>query len=724
MAGGDVRIVDFEGEPMRPLAERRAKRSPLKDVAGMLRSFAYAAAAAGRDDDAGAAAAFLDAYRTEADAPVDDALLRFFLLEKAVYEVGYELANRPDWVPIPVRGILSLLDAAAGPTTRAHDMPFGAAVLPDGRTRFALWAPGHASVRLALAHRGDLRPMVREAGGWHRLTVDDAPAGTRYRYVLPDGLAVPDPASRHQPDDVHGPSEVIDPRAFAWTDAGWRGRPWREAVIMEVHVGTFTPEGTFRAAIGRLDHLVRTGITAVQLMPVADFPGGRNWGYDGVDPFAPDASYGRPEDLKALVDACHARGLMVFLDVVYNHFGPDGNYLAAIAPLFTERHHTPWGAAIDYDGPQSATNRDFAIHNVLYWLEEFRFDGLRLDAVHAIVDDSREHLLDAIARTVRDRHDGRREVHLILENEENAASRLARRADGRPRAFTAQWNDDVHHVLHVAATGEAAGYYADYAGDTSKLGRALAEGFAFQGETMPYRGTPRGEPSAHLCPLAFVAFAQNHDQIGNRAFGDRLTTLAPPEAVRAVGTVLLLLPQIPMLFMGEEWGATEPFPFFCDFGPALADAVREGRREEFARFPGFRSPGRRAQIPDPAAETTFLSAKLDWGALDRAPHADRLAWTRALLTRRAEAIVPLLPCLSGGAADWSVLGPGAVRVGWRLDDGRRLHLVANLSSAAVTAAGPPPGRRLRHENATDGPGLGPWEVVWSLDAGPTVETPP
>jgi maltooligosyltrehalose trehalohydrolase len=350
-------------------------------------------------------------------------------------------------------------------------------------------------------------------------------------------------------------------------------------VIYELHVGTFTPEGNFQAIIGKLDYLVDLGVTAIEMMPIADFPGRRNWGYDGVLPFAPDSIYGRPDDLKALVDAAHACGIMVFLDVVYNHFGPDGNYLAAYAPqFFNNNRTTPWGAAINYDGPHSRPVRDFAIHNALYWIKEFHLDGLRLDAVHAITDLGPRHLLDELAERVRAAA-GARHVHLILENEENAATTLLRNARGQPLHYTAQWNDDLHHVLHVAATGEAAGYYREYKGDTDKLGRALAEGFAFQGEMMAYRGKPRGESSAHLPPGAFVAFIQNHDQIGNRAFGDRLGRIAPPEAVRAVAAMYLLAPQTPMLFMGEEWGASHPFPFFCDFGGELSGAVRNGRRE-------------------------------------------------------------------------------------------------------------------------------------------------
>lgn len=604
----------------------------------------------------------------------------------------------------------------APPILRRHAMPFGAELREDGAVRFRLWAPSHAEIGLELDGATEPLRMSRAAEGWHELVTDRARAGTRYRFVLPDGLRVPDPASRFQPEDVHGPSEVVDPAAHPWRDAAWKGRPWEEAVVYELHIGAFTPEGTFRAAIGRLDHLAALGVTAIEIMPVADFPGRRNWGYDGVLPYAPDASYGRPEDLKALVEAAHARGLMVLLDVVYNHFGPEGNYLHAIAcQAFTDRHKTPWGAALNFDGPESAAVRQYFIHNAIYWIEEFHLDGLRLDAVHAILDDSPRHLLAELAERVRaaapERH-----IHLILENEENQASRLQRGSDGRPRWYTAQWNDDVHHVLHVAASGEAKGYYADYKGDTQKLGRALGEGFAFQGELMPYRGHPRGEPSAELPPGAFVAFLQNHDQVGNRAFGDRITAFAPEEAVRAAAAAYLLLPQVPMIFMGEEWAAAQPFPFFCDFGAELAEAVRKGRREEFARFPEFQDPAMRERIPDPMAEETFTSAKLDWEACRRAPHAGWLDWYRRILAVRHAELVPHLPGIRRGGR-YRILGDGAVLVRWALGDGAgELVLAANLSAAPVSGFPPASGRLLWREGAAGEDGnFGPWSLRWSIE---------
>lgn len=596
---------------------------------------------------------------------------------------------------------------------RRRAIPFGAEITDHG-VRFRLWAPRCHRIDLKIETEPLPRPMTAAGGGWHELLVPQAGAGTLYRFRLPGGLDVPDPASRHQPSDVHGPSEVIDPGAYVWGDAGWRARPWEECIVYELHVGAFTPEGTFSAAAARLDFLRDLGITAIELMPVAEFPGRWSWGYDGVLPFAPDASYGRPEDLKALIDAAHRRGIAMLLDVVYNHFGPDGNYLPSYAPVFTERHQTPWGAAINFDGEGSKTVRELVVENALYWIEEFNFDGLRLDAVHAILDDSPEPILEEIARRVRQAAGGR-QVHLVLENLHNEASLLRRDQDRAPAAFTAQWNDDLHHALHTAASGERAGYYRDYAGDTRKLGRALAEGFAFQGEIMEYLGKPRGEPSAGLPPTAFVGFIQNHDQVGNRAFGERLTAIAAGPAVRAIAAIYLLAPQIPMIFMGEEWGADEPFAFFCDFGGALREAVRRGRLAEFAKFPEFRDPDRQRRIPDPAARGTFLSAKLDWAAAERVPHAQWLAFYRALLALRRKEIIPRLKGIAGNCGQYKAVAGGAVLVRWTLGDGSRLRLAANLSAVPRDGFGIATGRQLYAIGSVEGGRLGAWSVVWSLD---------
>jgi len=589
-------------------------------------------------------------------------------------------------------------------------MPFGAELLPGAGVRFRLWAPAQDRVHLEIEGQPQLLPMTAGPDGWHELVTARAGAGSLYRYVLHDGRRVPDPASRFQPRDVHGPSEVIDPASYRWRSQNWPGRPWGEAVLYELHVGAFTGEGTFRAAADKLDYLRELGITAIEIMPVADFPGRCNWGYDGVLLYAPDSSYGRPEDFKALVDAAHARGIMVLLDVVYNHFGPEGNYLRAYAPqFFTARHKTPWGDGLNFDGPDGGPVREFAIHNALYWIEEFRVDGLRLDALHAMRDDSPVHVALELAARVRAQAAGR-PIHLLLENEENQAHLLKRNAAGQPIWFTAQWNDDVHHVLHTASTGEATGYYADYRGDTDKLGRALAEGFAFQGQPMPYRGRARGEPSAHLPPAAFVAFLQNHDQIGNRAFGERLGQLAGAAALRAVAAVYLLLPQTPMLFMGEEWNATHPFLFFCDFSGELAQAVRQGRREEFARFPEFQDPVRSARIPDPQSPATFRASKLDWTETALPPHAGWLDWYRNILRVRRERIAPLLPGIPGNAGSYEVVGQDAVIVRWRVGAETELTLAANLSDSPRTGFPAPSGSVLWREGAP--PAGAPWSVCW------------
>src|SRR5579863_9157148 len=373
---------------------------------------------------------------------------------------------------------------------RRYNMPFGAECREDGSVRFRLWAPAARQVDLCLAGTCAQIPLERRDDGWFELITNVARPGTQYHFRINGEQEVPDPASRFQPHDVHGPSEVVQPDAFDWRDNAWRGRRWEEAVIYELHVGSFSSAGTFSAVRERLDYLADLGITAVELMPIADFPGRRNWGYDGVLLYAPDSCYGRPEDLKRLVQAAHERGLVVFLDVVYNHFGPDGNYLSVYSPqFFTNRHHTPWGDAINFDGPESRVVRDFFIHNALYWLEEYHLDGLRLDAVHAIADDSRPDIITELAEVVRQRINGERVVHLMLENADNATRYLGRDHEGRVTLYDAQWNDDIHHALHVLITGEHDGYYSDYAHEPLRhLCRCLSEGFAYQGEHSEFHG--------------------------------------------------------------------------------------------------------------------------------------------------------------------------------------------------------------------------------------------
>lgn len=587
-----------------------------------------------------------------------------------------------------------------------HHYSFGP-VVSDRDVVFRIWAPKQHRMRLVL-DGGEPLAMTARADGWHVLAVEGATAGSRYQFMLEDDLLVPDPASRFQPDDAHGPSEIVGRDAFQWQAAAWRGRPWAESVVYEAHVGTFTEAGTFRAAIERLDHLESLGVTVLQLMPVADFPGRRGWGYDGVLPYAPDASYGRPEDLKALIDQAHLRNISVMLDVVYNHLGPDGNYLPHYAPFFTDRHMTPWGNGPNFDGSSSAAVRAFMVENALYWIDEFRLDGLRLDAVHAILDDSDRHILQEIADTVR-RSAGDRHVHLVVENEDNDADLIERLADGRPKYYTAQWCDDVHHVLHSAATGESAGYYADYYGGRGKVAKALAEGFLFQGEVMAHKGEARGKPSAHLPPTAFISFIQNHDQVGNRLFGDRLAETLPVEKMKALASIYLLAPPVPMLFMGEEWAASTRFPYFCDFHQALNAAVREGRQREFGHDPD--QAGGIEDAPDPTAERTFIAAKLRWEESDKNGHRDMLDHYRRLIGLRRRYVVPLLDRI-GRAADHRTIGD-TIDVCWHAGD-ERLILIANLGEDDVRIDRHPGGRCFFPGTASVPEVLAPWDVRWLM----------
>lgn len=575
---------------------------------------------------------------------------------------------------------------------RQHSMPFGAELTPAGQVRFRLWAPSAARVVLLI---GDEAPVSMPAAedGWYQWISPQAQAGSLYRYQIDDGLCVPDPAARYNPGDVHGASQVIDPAAFDWHDDDWCGRPWEEAVIYEIHVGAFTPEGTFAAVEQRLDYLAALGVTAIELMPVADFPGQRNWGYDGTLLFAPDSVYGTPDDLKRLIQSAHRHGLMVLLDVVYNHFGPEGNYLHHYAPqFFNDRHHTPWGAAINFDRGGSKTVRDFYRHNALYWLEEYHFDGLRLDAVHAMHDTGHPDFLEELAHAVRQTLAAQRQVHLIVENDHNAARYLARGRNRQILGYNAQWNDDAHHACHVLLTHESDGYYADYARQPIRhLGRCLTAGFAYQGEISVYRnGQPRGESSAFLPPSAFVNFLQNHDQIGNRAMGERLVTLTEAAALRAAIALFLLSPAVPLLFMGEEWGAREPFPFFCEFSGDLAAAVTQGRRNEFARFERFHDPAARSTIPDPCAASTFELAKLDWQTQKQPCGRKWLELYRALLEIRQRIIVPRLHGVHDG--HFAVLSPHALHAGWSLADDAQLSVYVNLGALPVSLASLPQGK--------------------------------
>lgn len=590
-----------------------------------------------------------------------------------------------------------------------YDTTWGANLTPDG-VAFRLWAPTARSVALVLEDENRTIGMRAGENGWYEHVEPGARAGTHYRYEIDGEVRVPDPASRFQPAGLDGPSQVVDADAFPWPDREWIAPPFEALVFYELHVGTFTAEGTYAAAAQRLRDLADLGITAVELMPLAQAPGTRNWGYDGVLHYAPSNVYGTPAELRAFIAAAHALGIAVFLDVVYNHFGPQGNYLYRYArKYFTDRRHTPWGNAIDYSSPGNDAVRRYAIDNACYWLREYGFDGLRLDAVQEIYDDRPQGVLPELAAEAKR---GRANAFLVLENDDNSAQLLR-------SGFDAQWDDDVHHALHVCITGESGGYYGDYAQDPAGLlGRALTSGFAYQGEVSPFRkGRRRGEPSAALPLRSFVTFLQNHDQIGNRALGERITQIASPERVRAAVAVLLLAPSPPLLFMGEEWAASTPFLFFCDFEPELARAVTEGRRAEFSSFPEFADAAARERIPDPSAPETFEASKLRWDERERGEHARWLAYYRDLLHLRRTYVAPAAADAAGTGASYEMHGDRALHARWTLDGGRALMLDANLGEAP--AAGFAEDAAGTIVFATHGPryerGVAPpWSVRWSL----------
>ncbi len=573
------------------------------------------------------------------------------------------------------------------PLRTLETWPHGAIMLDAQHTRFALWAPDAFYVSVELED-GKSVAMLPQAEGWFEVEIK-CPAGTRYRYNIDGEKDVPDPASRAQACDVHGWSRVVDPLAYKWRHSQWQGRPWHEAVIYELHVGAM---GGYAGVEKHLPRLAELGVTAIELMPLAQFPGERNWGYDGVLPYAPHSSYGTPEQLKHLIDSAHEHGLAVILDVVYNHFGPDGNYLGQYAQgFFREDVHTPWGAGIDFERREV---RHFFLDNALMWLMEYRFDGLRLDAVHAIDNPG---FLQQLAQRVRQQVDTGRHVWLVLENEFNQACLLE-------HDFDAQWNDDGHNALHVLLTGETDAYYSDFAADTTaKLARCLGEGFIYQGETTRH-GHTRGEPSAHLPPSAFVLFLQNHDQIGNRALGERLHQLCSPQALKAATTLLLLSPMIPLMFMGDEVNAKEPFLFFTDHHGELAEAVREGRRNEFADFAAFQDPERRERIPDPNALPTFQQSNPTF------TDSEQAQFYRQLLSLRHRHLVPHLP--GSVALGAQVLADGAVTARWRLGNGSLLQIDLNLSATPVNH--PAPEHLLFATPAEQGAQLPPYSARVSL----------
>jgi malto-oligosyltrehalose trehalohydrolase len=612
---------------------------------------------------------------------------------------------------------------------RAYAMTWGAQVREDGDVRFRLWAPAAKEVCVVLVDSRERSvAMRRDSFGWYEIIDERARAGARYVYEIDGEIRVPDPASRFQPEGPNGPSLVVDPSSFSWPPRSPPLRPFAEMVFYELHIGAFTPDGTYAAAAERFDHLVALGITAVELMPVAETPGSRNWGYDGVMQYAPAHCYGTPDDLKRFVVAAHAAGLAVFLDVVYNHFGPEGNYLHRYAPqYFTERYQTAWGAAIDYASPANEAVRRYTIENAGYWLYEYGFDGLRLDAVHAIFDERSAPILQELA--IESRAAAVHPVYLVLENDANDPRLLRGESWGNgisePSAtrhaweFDAQWNDDVHHALHVLLTGEQEGYYQDFVrGPVALLGRALTSGFAYQGEASAFRGgRGRGGSTEGIPLIKFVNFLQNHDQVGNRAGGERIFELAQPQAVRAALSVILLAPSPPLIFMGEEWGASTPFLFFCDFEPELAKLVTSGRQSEFAGLQRFADPQARAAIADPALHQTFERSKLDWSERELPQHQQWLNFYRSLLRCRHQEIAPRAAQTSSRDAGYRVVGERGLRARWRLADDTVLRLEANLGDRAED--GFCNHARGRVIFASEGAGFtdgraAPWAVRWAL----------
>lgn len=563
---------------------------------------------------------------------------------------------------------------------------WGSEYQQTGQVNFRLWASGQPKIALKLDNVE--HPMHTVGDGWFELQLADVKPGSAYQFVLADGTAVPDPASRAQQADVNGPSLVVDPHSYRWQNTGWQGRAWEESVFYELHVGTFTPQGTLQAAIGKLPQLAELGITVIELLPLSQFGGERGWGYDGVLLYAPHSAYGTPDDLKAFVDAAHGLGLSVVLDIVLNHFGPEGNYLPLLAPdFFDKTRKTPWGPGIAY---HVDAVRRYIVDAPLWWLQEYQLDGLRFDAIDQIVDSSPKHVLIEIAERIR-AEITTRPIHLTTEDCRNVTFLHPREEDGSTPLFSGEWNDDFHNAMHVLATGETHAYYQDFAQQPEKLlARVLTEGFAYQGEVSPQSGEKRGVDSRSQPPVAFVDFIQNHDQTGNRARGDRLISLAGSARTQVLYAALLLSPHIPLLFMGEEYGETHPFMFFTDFHGELARAVREGRAREFAGHEDHMDES----VPDPNAESTFISSKLDWQKPESSAGAQWLALTRQLLAIRHQHLVPLLAHAPGNCGRVIATAPGFLAVSWQwpqgtlsmaLNTGERTHALPELPGSTLFA---------------------------------------
>ncbi|PYB77557.1 malto-oligosyltrehalose trehalohydrolase [Rhizobium wuzhouense] len=562
--------------------------------------------------------------------------------------------------------------------SRVSPKSWGAECTAAGEVRFRIWAPSLTALTLRLADKD--MPMSRTFDGWFELSASNVAPGTPYAYVLPDGLVVPDPAGRALKDDVHGPSLVIDPTAYRWRDGQWQGRPWREAVVYELHVGTFTAEGTFTAAAEKLADLAEAGISVVELMPVAAFGGTRGWGYDGVLLHTPHPSYGTPDDMKAFIDHAHELGLMVMLDVVYNHFGIDGNYLSVYAPEMMHEEGTPWGPTIDFERKPS---RDFVIENALYWLEEFHLDGLRFDAADQIRDEtSTTHILEELALAVRERLTGRH-VHLVLEDARGITRFHERDKDNSVRFYDGVWNDGYHHLIHAWATGEHGGHYKPFARDFwPRIGKTLASGFALQGETIEGRGDEIfGEPSGHLPPVTFVNFIQNHDQVGNRVGGDRLWAQIDKGLRERLMAILLLSPQIPLVFMGDEFASRSRFFFFSDYPEELQQNTPDDRLQQARDF-GAGDDVTVDDVPDPNGPETFRMSKLDWEEMNTSNGREARAYFKTLVGKRRDHLMPLLENIGGDTGQVLKAQDGILAVDWQLGE-TLWQLRANFTDVPV-----------------------------------------
>jgi maltooligosyltrehalose trehalohydrolase len=540
-------------------------------------------------------------------------------------------------------------------------------VLPDHSAQFRVWAPQARQVTVVLGKDEPRRALtLKSKAGLHTGVSPEAGTGTDYWYSLDGGPLRPDPVSRYRPYGVHGPSRIVDPGEFAWSDQDWPGLSKGELVIYELHVGTFNPKATFEGVAERLASLRELGVTALEIMPVAEFPGSRNWGYDGVSLYAPQSTYGGPDGLRRLVDLCHGAGLAVILDVVYNHLGPEGNYLPEFGPYFSDKHQTAWGPGWNLDGPDSDEVRRYIVDNALYWISEFHLDGLRLDAADKIIDHSATHILEEIVSAARLQAAALgRQVILIAESDANDP-RYIREQELGGYGLDAQWTDDFHHAVHAALTHETQGYFADFGG-VRPVAKALADRFVNDGRYSPYRRRRYGRPAADLPSDRFVVCTQNHDQVGNRAGGERLSVLVAPAALRLAAAVLLLSPYVPLLFMGEEYGETNPFLYFVSHGdPELVQAVREGRRREFAAF------GWEGQVPDPQSESTFERSRLDWSRLDQPKHSALRALYSDLLRLRAQE---------------PALRPGVARVEVTHNEGGQWVFLTQTAAQSVLQAG-------------------------------------